>query len=96
MKQIKYRKNRFLPKFLRPFLWSYDLSQMDLKKDKKIIIKNILDYGDKQATDWLKKVYSSKEIKEVIRQTYASEWSRKSINFWSLIYEVKPKRKSKF
>ncbi len=96
MKQVKFQKNQPLPQFLRPFLWSYNLRRMDLKKDKKIIIKNILDYGNKQATDWLKQIYSSEEIKEIIRQTYTSEWSKKSINFWSLIYGVKPKRKSRF
>ncbi|HHE46051.1 MAG TPA: hypothetical protein ENL05_01760 [Candidatus Moranbacteria bacterium] len=81
---------------MRPFLWSYDFNRLDLKKDKKVIIKNILDYGNKLSIDWLKQVYSPEEIKEVIRQTYTSEWSKKSINFWSLIYNVQPKRKSRF
>lgn len=96
MKPAQKQKNLSLPAFLRPFLWSYDFNRLDLKKDKKVIIKNILDYGNKLSIDWLKQVYSPEEIKEVIRQTYTSEWSKKSINFWSLIYNVQPKRKSRF
>ena len=96
MKPAQKQKNLSLPAFLRPFLWSYDFNQLDLEKDKKVIIKNILDCGNKSATDWLRRVYSSEEIKEVICQTYTSEWSKKSINFWSLIYNVQPKRKSRF
>jgi len=38
-----------LPKFLEPFLPSYDISQMDLKNpdDKKLIIEAVLNQGTK-------------------------------------------------
>ncbi len=84
-----------IPDFLQPFLWSYDLSRLDKKKHKNIIIKNILDIGTKQATDWLRKNYTENEIKKAIQKSIQSDWSKKSINFWSLIYKVEP-RKSKF
>ncbi len=80
-----------IPSFLKPFLWSYDLSRLDLAKHKKIIIKNILDYGTEEATNWLKKNYSERDIKEAIQQTTRTEWSKKSINLWSFIYNVQPK-----
>jgi hypothetical protein len=80
-----------IPDFVKVFLWSYDVSQMDIKDDKNIIIKNVLDFGTKKATDWLKKTYSEKEIKEVIQNSVKSSWSKKSINFWSHIYGVFPK-----
>ena len=64
---------------------------MDLEKHKRIIIKNILDFGTKQATDWLRENYTEEEIKEVIRKSIRSEWSKKSINLWSMIYNVQPK-----
>ncbi len=85
-----HKKNK-LPQFLQPFLWSYDLSRMDLEKHKRIIIKNILDFGTRQATDWLRENYTKEEIKEVIRKSVRTEWSKKSINLWSLIYNVQPK-----
>ena len=85
----KKRKN--IPQFLRPFLWSYDLSRLDTEKHKNIIIKNILDFGNIQATDWLKENYSQNEIEEAIKLSTRSDWSKKSINLWSFIYNVQPK-----
>ena len=86
-------KSRNLPEFLRPFLWSYDFDNLDLQEDKKVIIKNILDFGTKEATDWLEENYSRDEIQEVIKKTVRTEWSKKSINLWELIYEVSPREK---
>ncbi len=88
---FKKQKREELPVFLRPFLWSYDLNKMDKEKHKNIIIKNILDYGTKEATDWLRENYTKKEIKEAIKKSIRVDWSKKSINLWSLIYEVEPK-----
>jgi|AntRauTorckE6833_2_1112554.scaffolds.fasta_scaffold122034_1 hypothetical protein len=84
-------KLQTLPQFLRPFLWSYDLSRLDAQEHKDIIIKNILDFGNVWATDWMKSTYTENEIKEVIRKSVRSSWSKKSINFWSFIYGVSPK-----
>ena len=87
----KYDKSP--PSFLKPFLWSYDFDNLDLQEDKKVIIKNILDFGTKEATDWLQENYSREEIQEVIQKTVRTEWSKKSINLWELIYEVSPREK---
>ena len=77
--------------FLQPFLWSYDLSQMDITRDKQIIIKNILDYGTSDATTWLKDTYDERDIRFVIESTPLSDWGKKSISLWSLIYDAVPK-----
>lgn len=81
-----------IPNFLQPFLWSYDISKMDKSKHKKIIIKNILDFGNTEAFVWLKKNYTENEIQETIKQTIQTEWDKKSINLWSLIYNSFPKK----
>ncbi len=90
---FKKKKIQLLPSFLRPFLWSYDLEKMDKEKHKQIIIKNVLDFGTKQAIDWLRENYSKKEIQQAIKNSVKSDWSKKSINLWSLIYKVEPKPK---
>lgn len=88
-------KRSKIPQFLRPLLWSSDFNQLDIQKHKNIIIKNILDLGDEQATDWLRKIFTKNEIKKVIHQSSLTEWSKKSINLWSFIYNTRPK-KSRF
>lgn len=85
------KKTKDIPQFLQPFLWSYDLSRLDIERHKNIIIKNILDFGTVQTTDWMKKNYSKNEIREAIKLSVRSDWSKKSINFWSFIYSVQPK-----
>ena len=85
------KKIKNFPQFLRPFLWSYDLSRLDAEKHKNIIIKNILDFGTVQATNWLKENYSKSEIEEAIKLSIRLDWSKKSINLWSFIYNVQPK-----
>jgi len=86
------KNKKDIPQFLQPFLWSFDLSRLDIEKHKNIIIKNILDFGTTQTTDWLKKNYSKSEIKKAIRLSTQSDWSKKSINLWSFIYNAQPKK----
>ncbi len=77
------------PKFIKPFLWSYDFSKLDLRKDKQRIILNILNLGTKEATDWLFSYYSKPEIKNVIINHGAKgELSDKSLNYWTLILKI--------
>ncbi len=78
------------PLFLQPLLWSYDIAKIDVARDKNIIIKNILDYGSSDATTWLKEHYSADEIRFVITTTPQSDWSKKSLALWSLVYGVSP------
>lgn len=84
--------NEQLPQFIQPFLWSYDLSKLDKQAHKDIIIKNILDFGDVQSTDWLKQQYTKEDITSTIERSTASSWSKKSLNFWSFIYDTTPKK----
>ena len=80
-----------IPKYVHPFLWSYDVDKMDLDRDKKRIITNILNLGTAKATDWLFGVYNKEEIKENIIYPMPGEWSKKSLNFWGIIFGIEPK-----
>lgn len=81
-----------IPNYVKPFLWSYKTERMDLEKDKKRIIANILNLGSEKATDWLFKRYSKKEIKNTFADTSLGEWNKKSLNYWSIIFGLKPKK----
>ena len=77
-----------IPSFIKPFLWSFNFEALDLRQHKLRIITNVLNYGNRQATDWLRSVYSEDEIKEVLLNPLPGEWSGRSYNFWSLIYGI--------
>ncbi len=81
-----------IPKTFRPFLWSYDIDKIDPLKHKKRIITNILNLGTERATKELFKVYNIKDIKEAVKNPLPGEWNKKSLNFWSLILNVKPRK----
>ncbi len=84
------------PSFLQPFLWSYDLGRMDIERDKNTIIKHVLDYGTAEATEWLQKNYNDADIRDTIATTPSSDWNRKSLALWQLVYNVRPTREGRF
>jgi hypothetical protein len=81
-----------IPVYVKPFLWSYDTKRIDIGKDKRTIILNVLNLGTKKSIDWLLNNYTKEEIRQVIKNTYKSEWDNKSINLWSMVFNVKPKK----
>ncbi len=88
---MKQNQAKILQKF-KPFLWSYKIAEMDVDKNKKRIITNVLNFGTKEATDLLLEVYDKKEIKEQIENPLPGEWNDKSLNYWSIIFGLKPKK----
>lgn len=88
-------KKRTIPNVFKPFLWSYDISKMDLTQDKRIIITNVLNFGTIEAVKELFKTYSKKEIVEFVANPAPGEWNKKSLNFWSLMFNIKPKEKNR-
>jgi len=79
-----------IPRFLKPFFWSYDFEYLDKKQDKKRIITTILTIGTKEATVWLFTAYSKDEITEAIEHPLPGVWDKKSLNYWSLRLQVPP------
>jgi len=81
-----------IPSYIKPFLWSYDVKKMDIKKDRKRILTNVLNLGTKKASEWALSIYSKQEIKNVLRHPLPGEWSDKSLNFWSRLFDITPRR----
>lgn len=78
-----------IPQYVQPFLWSYDVEKLDLLRNKKRIITNILNLGTSHATDWLFNVYSREDIEKTVSKPLPGEWSNKSLNFWSIVLDIK-------
>ncbi|KKS76987.1 MAG: hypothetical protein UV64_C0032G0007 [Parcubacteria group bacterium GW2011_GWC1_43_11b] len=81
-----------IPQFVRPFLWSYDVSVMDLSRDKKRIITNVLNLGTSEATNWIFDTYTKEEIKSCLINPLPGEWNNKSMAFWSLLFDIKSEK----
>ncbi len=85
-----------LPPYVKVCLWSYDTDALDLARDKQRIIFNVLNHGGEKAAQWIFDTYSEHEITEVITHSNVSEWSKKSLSLWSLIFNTHPSRKTRF
>ena len=77
-----------LPKFLQPYLASYDLKNLDLKKDKELIITEILNKGDDKALIWLGKNYAVDEIKKVVSAPKRGMWLKGVLSYWLKIFNI--------
>jgi hypothetical protein len=85
-----------LPDSVKATLWSYDVEKLDLTRDKSRIILQTLNHGNTEAVTWLKSTYSTNDLTATIEGSTEGEWSKKSLNYWSLIFHTKPKRVGRF
>ena len=79
-----------LPASVRATLWSYDTKKISLEKNKELIVRQVLNFGDKKATDWLFKKTGKNEIKKIAQKIPRGSWNKKSLNYWSIILKIHP------
>ncbi len=89
-------KNAQIPPSVRATLWSYDMTKIDPEEDKALIIRHVLNYGTEDAVKWARTQYTTDELAEAVSSSTASEWSPKSLNYWSIILGVHPTRRTRF
>lgn len=77
-----------LPAEIRACLWSYDPEKLDLKRDRREIVTQVLNYGTWSAVKWLRAVYSDNEIREVLQTATRGRWFKQCLNFWLLQLQV--------
>ena len=82
-----------LPKSVKNVLWSYDTNRINFDLHKKLIIAQVLNFGTKEATDWLFELYGPDEIRKMAEQIPSGQWDRKSLALWSLYLNIRPKSK---
>lgn len=83
-----------LPQAVKNTLWSWDTNKIDLEKDKKLIVTQVLNYGTEEATDWLFDTFSKSEIEKEAQKIPLGQWDEKSLALWSLIMDLDPKPRS--
>jgi len=84
MKNIK-----IIPKSFQRSLWSYDINKINLERDKKEVITQVLNHGDWQDIKKLFELYSEEEIKKLVRNPRRGVWFEKVLNFWCKMFNIK-------
>lgn len=83
-----------LPKFLQSALYSYDLKFLDVKKDSRLIVNQILNHGNWNQLRWLRRTYRLEKIKEIVRSPERGSWHKDALNYWLTIFDIKlPQKK---
>jgi uncharacterized protein DUF6922 len=77
-----------IPRDLRPLFWDTNLADFNPNIHPAYTIARILEYGDEKAVAWLRDTFSESQIVEVLRKE--RRLSRRSANFWALIYRLSP------
>jgi hypothetical protein len=75
-----------IPPELRPWFWDIKAEDFDPAAHPDYTILRILEYGDEKAVAWLRRNFPEEEIRRVIRA--GRNLSRKSANYWALVYKV--------
>jgi hypothetical protein len=77
-----------IPKHLHPLFWDVNLDDFNLVAYPDYTIARVLEIGDEKAVKWMKDNFSEADIKRVIATE--RRLSRKSANFWALVYRIAP------
>lgn len=77
MKKISLNKTLF---------WDVDYKSLDYQKHTSFIIERVLNYGNEKDYQEIKKVYGFTKIKKIAKEV--NYINKKSINFWSLIFNI--------
>jgi hypothetical protein len=77
-----------IPQYLHALFWDTNFNNFSPSDYPEYTILRVLEYGDRDAVAWLRQTFSEAQIVKVLRTE--RRLSRKSANFWALIYGVTP------
>ena len=75
-----------LPEFLKKYFWDTEFENIILEKRRIYVLKRILEYGDEKAVAWMRRNFTTKEMKNALSNFRG--YSQKSANYWALILDM--------
>ncbi len=84
MHLVKVQKIMKIPLFIRPFLWDVDPATLQKTKHQNFIIARITDKGTLRALQWLRSMYSLRQIKKIVEKS--KNVSTQTKNYWHHVY----------
>lgn len=77
-----------LPEDFRPLFWSYRFEELDRRRDEKVIVLNLINYGSLAHWRWLIRQYGAQEIKQVLESVPATEIKPRTRPLASLLFSI--------
>jgi len=83
------KKREKIPADFKYLFWWLDFSKIDPLKNKKLIIVQVLNYGDLKHWQWLVKTYGKNNLKREISKIPKSEFRKQVIPLIKLLFDIK-------
>lgn len=80
----------------RPYLWSYDLAKLDPRKNRDLIIHQVLAFGSMDAVRALYKFYGKNVIRQAFRKPYRGAYSAPVFNLFKTLLGLKHLREEAY
>ncbi|MBI4349332.1 MAG: hypothetical protein HY553_21010 [Elusimicrobia bacterium] len=80
-----------IPAGLAPLFPEYELSRLNVGRDRSLVVTRVLDRGTSAEIRWLLRRLSRGQIARCIREDGARLLSPRSLKLWSLCFRVTPK-----
>lgn len=77
-----------IPQKIKRLFWSYNIDELDVMKDKKIIVKQILNYGNLDDLRWASKIYKE-ELSSIIKEIPENEIKLRTRRLIKFLFNVK-------
>ena len=85
---MKNERVRNVPKWFQKFYWWGNTSDMDLERDKKTVVVQLINNGSWSQWKWLTRTYGKEALKKTIQETPASEFRSGALKLISLLLGI--------
>jgi hypothetical protein len=77
-----------LPQAVARLLWDVDVRQIDLERDRSLILERVMTRGTWEAMKWLRHRYPDELIADFIRTSGRRLLAPRDLAYWSLVCNV--------
>ncbi len=77
-----------LPEDLRSLFWSYRFEKLDINKNKRLIIIQVINYGTLKQWKWLAGTYGVEGLQNFITTIPTSEFRSGALQLASVIFRI--------
>ena len=70
-----------LPRSFWPLVWSINAEKIDVQMDRRYIIHQLLQFGDLDAFEWLKEMYTLPTLQKIFKEMPNKIYTKKSLHF---------------
>ena len=77
---------------IKPLFWEYDPEEIDLEKDRELVIKRVLSNDSVEDLRWMREAFGDEEIRGFLLRTRGRGIERKRLRFYEVIFDLPTRR----